>query len=200
MGNQQLQPGQVNIHGKVYDTVARRIQMMRNDDQDYRIETEVLSQNEFRVLMKATLYDAEGNIIATGHAEEDRAKDNLNEDSAIEVCETSAVGRCLGLAYWPGSETNPQIASGDEVALAIKKEQEKYYGQYMAKVFEHWESIVAIKAFLLEDNIDAAREAYNELGHDDMVALWKAPTKGGIFTVEERRKLKEGYGATPQEV
>ena len=192
MNRPELKPGQVNIHGRVYDTVARRVQMMREEHPDWTIKTKVVVNNEFRVMVKASLYDEGFRLISTGYAEEDRSKDETNETAAVEVCETSAVGRCLAFALWPGSETDPQIASGDEVAGAIKKEQEKLAGIYIAKVHEHWDSIVAIKQFLLEDNIPAAREAYEELGRDDMMALWKAPTKGGIFTTEERRKMKEG--------
>jgi hypothetical protein len=189
-----LLPGQVQIGRNVYDTVARRIHLMRSDEKDYQLETELLKYGEQKVLMKATLKDSEGNIISTGHAEEDRGADSFTETSAVEVCETSAVGRCLGNAFWSGSETafDPQIASADEVTTAIRAGQNKQYGAYMALVNEHWDSIVAIKQFLADGNMAAAVEAYDELGHDTMIALWKAPTKGGIFTTKERSDLKEG--------
>lgn len=190
----ELLPGQVEIHGNVYDTVARRIRLMREADDGYMLQTKMLRYGEQRVLMKATLLDMEGNIVATGHAEEERGLSSMNEVSAVEVCETSAVGRCLGNAFWSGSETAfaPHVRSGDEMGNAIMKQMDKKYGTYMALVEEHWVSVVAIKQYLADDKIEAAVEAYNELGHDVMIGLWKAPTKGGIFTTEERKTLKEG--------
>jgi hypothetical protein len=189
----ELQPGQVNIHGKVYDTVARRVALMREAGDDYRLVTKILDSSEHRVLVKASLYKGDV-VIATGHAEEERGSSQMTQTSAIEVCETSAVGRCLAFADWPGSETafDNQIASADEVGAAIRAQQDKSYGSYMALVQVHWESIVEIKNCLAGRQMPAAQEAWQELGHDVMIGLWKAPTKGGIFTTEERRLLKEG--------
>jgi hypothetical protein len=197
-----LKPGQVLIHGKVYDTVARRLALFREQHPEWTLKTKVVVNTEHRVLVKASLYDEGFRLIATGHAEEERGSDAMTETSAIEICETSAVGRCLAMAMWPGSETefDPQVASADEVTHAIRKQQDKTYGDYMALVHEHWESIVAIKQFLSENNLDAAMEAWREIGQgfegdqhnpaNPMIKLWRAPTKGGIFTTKERNMLK----------
>lgn len=197
MNQPKLKPGQVSIHGRVYDTVARRVQMMRTEYPNWTLKTKLVDDNGDRVVMKATLLDEGFRVISTGYAEEERTQTGINATSALEVCETSAVGRCLALAFWQGGENemDPQIGSANEVSHAIQQQQEKAYGKYMAKVHEHWDTIVVMKQFLAEQppNIDAATEAYNELGHEDMTVLWKAPTKGGIFTTEERRLLKEGY-------
>ena len=187
----ELKPGQVLIHGNVYDTVARRVSLMRKDHPDWQLKTKVLSDDQF-VVVKATLSDGEGRLISTGHAEEDRSADSMNETSAMENCETSAVGRCLAFSEWPGSETDyePMIRSADEMTLAIRKQHDKAYGQYMALVHEHWDSIVFIKNALATEDADAAMEVWHELGKDVVTDLWKAPTKGGIFTTKEREQLK----------
>lgn len=203
--SRELQPGQVNIQGKVYDTVALRVRKMREEHPDWSIETEMVSigvpwldQNTNfnqpeRVVFKATIRDGDGKLVSTGYAEEERSPDGWLSTSAIEVCETSAVGRALGNAFWQGSEAefDPQIATADEVGTAIRKQADKMYGQYMQKVWEHWDSIVAIKQHLAVDELPAAAEAWREIGHDDMIKLWKAPTKGGIFTIKERELLKQ---------
>ena len=75
--------------------------------------------------------------------------------------------------------------------------------EYMAAVREHWDTIVYIKDRIAaadhetpkSDEAEAillqAGEAYDELGDEMKHFLWKAPTKGGIFTTHERAQLKE---------
>lgn len=53
-------------------------------------------------------------------------------------------------------------------------------------------SIMAIKDGLAEDgDMTAAAEAYAEMPKDALMALNVAPTKGGIWTTEERKRFKE---------
>ena len=59
-------------------------------------------------------------------------------------------------------------------------------------VQQHFDLIAEVKASLAEDDVDTARGALNDLTDEEKHAIWVAPTKGGIFTTEERRKLKEG--------
>jgi hypothetical protein len=57
-------------------------------------------------------------------------------------------------------------------------------------VRDHWQLVSAIKqALQAEDYIDAAM-LWNATAEAVKDALWVAPTKGGIFTTEERAKLK----------
>lgn len=191
--SRELKPGQVNIQGKIYDTVALRMRMMRKEKPDWGMETEMMSDGGMRVVFRATIRDENGRVVSTGWAEEERSDTGWLATSAIEVCETSAVGRALGNAFWQGSEAefDPQIASADEVSQAIRKQADKAYGTYMETVWAHWDSIVAIKQHLAVEELEAAAEAWREIGHDDMIKLWKAPTKGGIFTIKERELLKQ---------
>lgn len=55
---------------------------------------------------------------------------------------------------------------------------------------EHWETIYEVKVGIRENRYSEAREAWEELSWDDQIALWVAPSKGGIFTTEERRIIK----------
>lgn len=52
------------------------------------------------------------------------------------------------------------------------------------------DSIDAIKAALAEGNYSTAAEAWFELSDDEKASLWKAPTKGGVFTTRERDIMK----------
>jgi len=60
----------------------------------------------------------------------------------------------------------------------------------MAAVMENIETVTAIKGFLADDDFDGAAEAWAEINHiNTLKALGLAPTKGGCFTVEEKRKM-----------
>ncbi len=131
-----------------------------------------------------------GRTLSTGLAEEVRGSTNINKTSALENCETSAIGRALAFFGLGGTE----IASADEVANAITQQGEleavERLKVHNAAVRDHIESVVAIKCFLLNDDYSAAYEAMSEIPQDDARAMWVATTAGGIWTTEERRKMK----------
>jgi hypothetical protein len=62
-----------------------------------------------------------GNIRASGHAEEILTKSGVNATSFLENCETSAVGRCLGFL---GIGVDDSIATFEEVDQAIERQNE----------------------------------------------------------------------------
>jgi hypothetical protein len=65
-----------------------------------------------------------------------------------------------------------------------------------------WMEIAEIKAGLLEGgDLHRAVEYYIDLGHEVQTGLWLAPSKGGLFTTEERRRIKEGdFAAMEREI
>ena len=183
--------GIVPIHGKQYRTVAFRINEFREKHPDYSIVTELKHADDERVVVRAAILNGT-TVLATGLAEEVRASSNINRTSALENAETSAVGRALAFFGLAGTE----IASADEVAAAIKQQGAMEAIEYMALVRDHWDLINEVKTFLIPDetgkpNIEAAREALAELDDKTKIALWKAPTKGGVFTTLERDMLKQ---------
>lgn len=128
--------GVVNIRGKEYETVALRVHKFREAHPGLTLLTEVLYRDTECVVMKATILDEKGRVIATGHAEEYRKASEINRTSALENCETSAIGRALACFGLGGTE----FASADEVARAIngqkgepkKESEEKAYKEYEA--------------------------------------------------------------------
>ena len=58
--------------------------------------------------------------LASGYAEEYRGSSQINNTSAVENCETSAIGRALGIAGWDAS--GHSVATADEVANAIHQQ------------------------------------------------------------------------------
>ena len=96
-----------------YVTVAERIQQFWQQNPHGRILTEIVREDEGKVLFKATVYCSDGVIHATGHAEETRNSANyVNKTSMYENCESSAVGRALALA---GFSVERGIASREEM-------------------------------------------------------------------------------------
>ena len=115
---------------KDYNTVDQRIQGFRELYPNGSIQTEIISfektvengKESGVVLMKATAFDDEGRIIATGHALEKESASYINQTSYIENCETSAVGRCLGII---GIGLTEAVASAEEIKGQIDAESKR---------------------------------------------------------------------------
>lgn len=187
--SQPIDTGTVEIHGKVYKTVAKRLQEFWEASPHHAIVTEVLEWGDI-VRVKATIKDMTGNVIATGHAEEIRGATNILKTSALETCETSAIGRALGVFGLGGTA----IASAEEMELALQQQAEDTANGYLIahnEAVRDWiDHIVAIKQYLLNDEYGLAYEAFAEIPPEVVKCLWVAPTKGGIFTTGERAKMK----------
>ena len=188
--------GVVKIHGREYKTVAKRVAEFKEQYPDWSIVTELVSANEETVVMKALVLDQDQRIRGTGYAEEKRSASKINQTSAMENAETSAIGRALasgcGLA---GTE----YASADEVANAIAQQHiAEQVNERVARLIAHntavrenWETVVYMKTAFRNQDALAFAEAWLELESDEVKeALYLAPTKGGVFTTEERAYLR----------
>tara|TARA_R110002020_G_scaffold75918_5_gene192897 strand:- start:3200 stop:3946 length:747 start_codon:yes stop_codon:yes gene_type:complete len=113
------QPIIQNIKGKDYEVVASRVARFRYDHPERAVLTECIFNGEERVVYKATICDENHLPIAVGHAEEYRNAGMINKTSATENCETSAIGRALGIL---GYDVCNSIASADEVERAISQQ------------------------------------------------------------------------------
>lgn len=93
--NKQIK--KTDIKGKMYADVAEKVKAFRRIIPGGKIETEVVRADASVAVMRATVTDEEGRILATGTAYECRdAKGSMvNKTSYLENCETSAVGRAL---------------------------------------------------------------------------------------------------------
>lgn len=116
----------VNIKGKEYVQVHERVRAFREVFPKYRLISEIISVGEDGngggiVTMKASVLDENGNVLATGHAQEKEASSNVNRTSYIENCETSAFGRALGNL---GIGIDTSFATADEMESAIEQQEE----------------------------------------------------------------------------
>lgn len=199
-----MSDGKVKIHGKEYKTVALRVNEFREAyGVDYGIETDLISNADL-VVMKAVIKNTKGDVVASGYAEEVRGSSNINQTSALENCETSAIGRALAAFGLAGTE----YASANEVsdaiiqqkAISARKEVSDYFVKYNKMVDKHMEVIYKLKESIANEIIDESVVLWNDIAQEDREFLIKLPpTKGGIFTTEEREvlKAKEFAGDAP---
>ena len=107
------------IKGKEYAEVNQRVKAFRTLYPEGFITTEILCREGGLCIIKATVghyADGESVILATGTAYEKEGSSQINRTSYIENCETSAVGRALGMA---GFGIDTSIASADEMNNAL---------------------------------------------------------------------------------
>ena len=114
----------INIKGKEYVQVNERIGYFHSQKkydkwgiETIKIKDEVCQTKKDRLVQfRAVIFDESKMIRATGHAEEYMGSSYINKTSFIENCETSAIGRALGLL---GIGIDTSIASAEEVSTAI---------------------------------------------------------------------------------
>jgi hypothetical protein len=112
--------GKISIHGREYETVASRVHRFREAHPDWALVTEIVERDAECVVVMAQIGNAEGQILATGHAEEYRKASQINRTSALENAETSAIGRALAALGFGGTE----FATANEVQNAIHQQDE----------------------------------------------------------------------------
>lgn len=114
----------INIRGKLYTPVDKRVQMFRKHfGEQGAIKTKLLHCDDtvVRILAKVSVaYEGAWHCIGTGFAEEYRQSGPVNKTSALENAETSAIGRALASCGLGGGE----YASAFEVDNAINNKAE----------------------------------------------------------------------------
>ena len=106
--------------------------------------------------------------------------------SAVSYAKRYLVAMIFNLTI--GGEDDDGNSAGGDSRSALEVHQE--HVDYMALVREWWPSIAAIKESIATQEYSVGVEAVSEIPDDTKRALWKAPTKGGIFTTDERAVMK----------
>jgi len=168
----------VSIHGREYATVSLRLAIIRrNLGASLDIVTKVISCDDKQVIMQADIF-IEGKHVATGTAQEFRATSRINQTSFVENCETSAVGRALAMC----GLINDQVASADEVSLAIEQSNQKL--QSALKSLESIDHEGGYKSWLADNQV-----TFKQLKENDPLAYQRFVEK---FTVAKSNLLKKG--------
>ena len=102
-----------------YETVEVRLEKFIKDYPDFRVETELVSFQNDRYIVKAWLYRtfADSTPFSSGLAEETISSRGVNATSALENCETSAIGRALANAGYASKGKRP---SREEMVKATR--------------------------------------------------------------------------------
>jgi len=108
-----------------YETVETRLEKWYDKFPDSRVETELVEASNTRFIVFAKLFKTEVDAkpCATGLAFETITEKGVNSTSALENCETSAIGRALANA---GFAAKGKRASREEMAKVVKSEPNQY--------------------------------------------------------------------------
>lgn len=118
------------IQSKDYAEVNQRIKAFRMCHPNGTITTEIISIENGVVLMKASVFDEEGKVLGSGYAYEKENSTFINQTSYIENCETSAVGRALGMC---GFGIDTSVASYEEVSNAMANQGDQQEEKKLTK-------------------------------------------------------------------
>ena len=110
--NEQIQT--VEIKGNQYASVSQRIKAFRMVYPNGFIRTEMVS-NENGICIFRAEAGVDDFVLGVGHAYEKEGSTFINKTSYIENCETSAVGRALGMC---GFGVDTDVASAEETQNA----------------------------------------------------------------------------------
>ena len=107
-----------------YEPVEVRLEKFIKDYPAFRISTELEVVEATRYIVKAYLYKdaSDGVAWATGYAEETVTTRGVNQTSALENCETSAIGRALANAGYAPKGKRP---SREEMTKVVAKKEAK---------------------------------------------------------------------------
>ena len=114
-----------------YETVEERLVKFWKDHPDGRIDTLLVDATLQRFIVKASVYRTEVDAQAwtTGYAEETVSTRGVNSTSALENCETSAIGRALANAGYvtkgkrPSREEMSKVKANEPKPLQSRLEE-----------------------------------------------------------------------------
>jgi hypothetical protein len=163
-----------------YETVEERLTKFWKDNPDGRINTALLEANASRFIVRAEIFrtQTEKDAWASGLAEETVQGRGVNATSALENCETSAIGRALANA---GYATKGKRASREEMAKVVK----------ITQVKANIEEVKAKMADTSGQYIPVAKA-------DDPWTTWESPAPQTMETAVETVKSVLG-GTMPDE-
>lgn len=110
-----------DIKGKDYAEVNQRIKAFRMVHPDGDIDSRLISNENGVCIFRVDVYDGNGKHLGSGTAYEKENSTFINKTSYIENCETSAVGRALGMC---GFGIDTSVASAEEVQNAMANQEQ----------------------------------------------------------------------------
>lgn len=180
-----------------YETVEERLIKFWKDYPDGRINTILAEASTTRFIVQAYIYRTEADVVAwtAGLAEETISGRGVNSTSALENCETSAIGRALATAGYatkgkrPSREEMAKVQEQSKVKAEIDKVKAKMNasaGEYIPveKAHDPWTMQVAPQAQTLESAVEMVKSGLGGTMPDESCIhgprVWKTgPKKTG---------------------
>jgi hypothetical protein len=174
-----------------YEPVEVRLEKFIKDYPSFRISTELEVVEASRYIVKAYLFkNAEDGVAwATGYAEETVTSRGVNQTSALENCETSAIGRALANAGYAPKGKRPSREEMTKVVATkvvkppvqeVKADDQDYWttpvGEYRGVVDA---PVTLEKALDLVQDILGTPEAAQVPSCEHGSQIWKEGEKNG---------------------
>jgi hypothetical protein len=159
-----------------YEQVSDRLRRFWRDHPEARIWTEMVFQDERRFIVRAEIYFDVDDVHpkASGYAEEIVGASPVNRTSALENCETSAIGRALANCNYVSE--GKERASAEEMQKVERykaeprkpsKKQPSYTAEQLAQAEAAMDTVGALT------DVDALRDLW--MDHTDVL---DAPVRG----------------------
>ena len=163
----QLETVELQHKGKKskYVLVKTRLQYFRKHFENGSISTEILHFDKESVMMKASVF-INGQLVSTGIAHEDKDAGYVNKTSFVECCETSAVGRALGIL---GIGISESVATYDEVRAAIQQQEQMEKNDELRE-YKAGNLSVSLAQAIEEDDEVGIKEVENDYRGDKKLA------------------------------
>ena len=158
-----------------YETVEERLTKFWKEHPDGRIDTTLVESTLQRFIVKAAIYRTEVDAQAwtTGYAEETVSTRGVNSTSALENCETSAIGRALANA---GYVTKGKRPSREEMAKVKANEPKPLLTRLEEKIImevenDPWTTKTVTEAPSAAEAVDLVKEVLGGVKIDKDIPL-----------------------------
>jgi hypothetical protein len=192
-----------------YETVEVRLEKFIKDFPDFRVETELVSFQNDRYIVKAWIYRtfADSTPFSSGLAEETISSRGVNATSALENCETSAIGRALANAGYASKGKRPSKEEMVKVTRAKLAEPKQDYIPVM-KEDDPWTIKTVPMPITSEQAVQTVKEIIGGTTDKDIPnclcgkqrilrtgtskqgkqwAAWDCPFKAGVYQVGQQK-------------
>jgi len=177
-----------------YETVEERLIKFWKEHPDGRIDTKLVDASATRFIVQAYIYrtEVDQHPWASGLAEETISGRGVNATSALENCETSAIGRALASAGYatkgkrPSREEMAKVQEQSKVKAELDKVKAKMAessGEYIPveKAHDPWTTAPAQQAQILESAVEMVKSGLGGTMPDEScihgARVWKTGTK-----------------------
>ena len=177
-----------------YETVEERLIKYWKDHPDGQIHTKLLDSTATRFIVEASIYrtEADSRPWTTGLAEETVQGRGVNATSALENCETSAIGRALANAGYAtkgkraSREEMSKVAASQEVKAKVEQVKAKMADtskEYVPvpKESDPWSQSFAAPVQTLETAVEMVKDVLGGTPVDEScihgARVWKTGTK-----------------------